>query len=135
MSFNEKWNLDELIDMLRKEIESREMCQMMTNKVKTLDKRSENNTDDFTALLSDTSHLSCTYSKRNHSSSKCTVITDIKARRAFVRNKGKCYVCLKSGHLASLVSPLNVLNVGIATTFLYVNLGKKRMNNKWIRQL
>ena len=102
MSFNEKWDVDELIEMLRKEIESREMCQMMTNKVKTLDKRSEKNTDDFTAsaLLTDTSNLSCTYCKRNHSSSKCTVITDIKARRAFVRNKGRCYVCLKSGHLA-----------------------------------
>ena len=90
------------IEMLRKEIESREICQMMTNKVKTLDKRSEKNTDDFTAsaLLTDSSNLSCTYCKRNHSSSKCTVITDIKARRAFVRNKGRCYVCLKSGHLA-----------------------------------
>ena len=61
MSFNEKWDVDQLIDMLRKEIESREVCQMMTNKVKTLDKRSENNTDDYTAaaLLTDTSNLSC----------------------------------------------------------------------------
>ena len=32
-------------------------------------------------------------------SSKCNIITDISARRAILRKKGKCFACLKSGHI------------------------------------
>lgn len=44
--------------------------------------------------------MSCTYCKRNHSFSKCTVITDANARKAFLQAKGRCFICLKSGHVA-----------------------------------
>lgn len=30
---------------------------------------------------------------------KCEVVTDVAARRGILRRKGKCFVCLKSGHI------------------------------------
>ena len=43
--------------------------------------------------------MSCTYCRREHTSAKCNVITDVQARKAILRNKGKCFGCLKSGHV------------------------------------
>ena len=61
------------------------------------------NDDDITAAALFTSNefnISCTYCRRNHPSAHCTVISDINARKAIIRNKAKCFVCLKSRHVA-----------------------------------
>ena len=94
---NEKWQVEDLLEILRNEVESREMCLSMTKR----EKQTKSNKDDFTAsaLVSNTSNLSCTYCKQDHKSSKCTIITDVKARRAFLRNKGRCFLCLRFGHV------------------------------------
>ena len=42
----------------------------------------------------------CVYCNQQHSSLKCNVATKPDARRAILRRKGKCFSCLKSGHLA-----------------------------------
>ena len=44
--------------------------------------------------------VTCIYCKRDHPSSKCTVVTDVQARKNILRNKARCFTCLKSGHKA-----------------------------------
>ena len=104
MSNNEEWNVNILLENLKCEIESREMCNHMTinkNKESELSTESE---DYFTGstLYSGRGNvtITCTYCRRDHPSAKCNAITDVKARKAILRNKAKCFVCLKSGHLA-----------------------------------
>ena len=43
----------------------------------------------------------CTYCKGNHTSASCTVVTQISVRKQILRKKGKCFVCLRTGHLAA----------------------------------
>ena len=73
-----------------------------------LDKTSK---DDFSAAAlfsgnsdgtkSNLHNITCTFCKQNHTSSKCDMITDVNSRKAILKSKGKCFVCLRSGHKAS----------------------------------
>ena len=110
MSISDEWIVDELMEALKREIESREMCLLMSSMSQNKRQESrekhdyfENDEDQFTSsnlYAGNEKLISCTYCRKNHPSSKFTVITDIKARKAILRNKAKCFVCLKSGHLA-----------------------------------
>ena len=111
LSLNEKWDIEELLRVLKGEIESREMCYFMssTTPCPKKDNSRHDNTigksvDEFTAasLVTDTKKsFPCVFCKRdNHSASRCTVITDTKARKSILRNKGRCFLCLRSSHVA-----------------------------------
>ena len=43
----------------------------------------------------------CLFCKQSHNSGQCTVVTNIDARRKILREKGRCFVCLRSGHIAT----------------------------------
>ncbi|XP_057302726.1 uncharacterized protein LOC130636893 [Hydractinia symbiolongicarpus] len=43
--------------------------------------------------------ISCSYCKGSHNSNRCTVVTDVTARKQIIRAKNRCFNCLKSGHL------------------------------------
>ena len=109
MPLNEGWDVDTLLQNLKQEIESREMCSRMsacnTNNPSTSEESIDYLPDEqFTGstLYSGgrKDDISCRYFRRGHPSSKCKVITDVKARKAILRNKAKCFVCLKSSHIA-----------------------------------
>ena len=42
--------------------------------------------------------LFCTYCKGEHTSNRCIIITDIAARKKFLRDNNRCFVCLRFGH-------------------------------------
>ena len=43
--------------------------------------------------------LQCVFCKKNHKSITCSTITEPKARRTILRRSGRCFVCLKAGHI------------------------------------
>ena len=43
----------------------------------------------------------CVFCKKNHKSINCMTITEPKARRTVLRRNGKCFVCLKGGHIST----------------------------------
>ena len=45
----------------------------------------------------------CVYCTQQHRSTKCTVVTNIDARKAILRKKAKCFSCVRSGHLPKTV--------------------------------
>ena len=53
-----------------------------------------------TEALYNNRSISCTYCKRSHTTSECDVITDVPARKAILRKKARCFVCLKGVHIA-----------------------------------
>ena len=46
-----------------------------------------------------TNQISCTYCKQNHPSNKCSVVTDVQARKQILFNKTRCFNCLPVGHV------------------------------------
>ena len=50
-------------------------------------------------LLTSDSQPKCSYCRQSHSSSSCTVITDIAQRKAILKRAGRCFMCLKRHHL------------------------------------
>ena len=44
-----------------------------------------------------TSQISRTYCKENHTSNKCSVVTDVQARKQILINKTRCFNCLRVG--------------------------------------
>ena len=111
MPTNEEWSTESFLEILKKEVESREICSHMKGKkknggppvVKMKPDVEDGDGEDFTGstlLNTFERKISCTYCRRNHVSSKCDVITDVRARKAILRRKARCFVCLRSGHMA-----------------------------------
>ena len=106
---NEIWNLEDLLKYFKEELHTKENCLTFSpgnpSYQGTVHKGSETRKKYLpvtaSALFSQSnSHPVCVYCNQEHSSSQCSQITDIKARKAIIRQKARCFVCTKSGHLA-----------------------------------
>ena len=53
----------------------------------------------------------CTYCKGTNPSVNCNVVTDISARKQMLRQKGRCFRCLRTGHLANQCENGEVCNI------------------------
>eukprot|EP00112_Aurelia_sp_Birch-Aquarium-sp1_P000051 Seg1001.8 transcript_id=Seg1001.8/GoldUCD/mRNA.D3Y31 product="hypothetical protein" protein_id=Seg1001.8/GoldUCD/D3Y31 len=113
---SDSWDLGALLEELKKELIVRERCSLAlkpegpkeygsptesSNRPYAKQSQATNAT-----LFSDTkrsqngSKFTCVFCEKEHLSRSCDVFTDHMARREILRKKGKCYVCLRSGHLA-----------------------------------
>ena len=45
-------------------------------------------------------NVKCLFCGHGHWSDKCSLITDHKARKIFLKEKGSCFLCLKSSHVS-----------------------------------
>ena len=101
----------------QRELQSRENCQRVPEEVgnkefwapKPSRRMPIYQPSPTSALLADSGKSNhqgpwCTYCKGSHPSVKCNVVTDFSARRQLLRQKGKCFRCLRNGHLASQCS-------------------------------
>ena len=115
---SEEWNLEPMLETFRKELQLREKCQFFPGSVNSREPRAPNppvrgepfgSPPTTSALFTNGNTQSrqgpwCTYCRGQHPSSNCTVVTNVAARKQFIRQKGKCFKCLRSGHLASQCS-------------------------------
>ena len=99
----DNWKLDKLLREFRIELEAQERCSLIhttAEKKDTIRKTNEPYTSAALFTTGDTPPIQrCSYCGEQHLSSKCNIITDIAALRAILRRKGKCFACLKSGHI------------------------------------
>ena len=117
MPVDKEWEIDAFLEMLKKEVESREICSHMRGKGKgnggnglqdgasgSFDGGSSEvvSEGEFTGstLVNSSQNVSCTYCRRNHPSAQCDVVTDIQARKTLLRKKARCFLCLRGGHIA-----------------------------------
>ena len=115
MPATEEWDVTNLLEVLLQEINPRELCSYMshTNFKQNLSRSdkygNDNRQSNYTAFAmysgysraSGSSNHTCTFCKQNHSSAKCNIITNPTSRKAILRSKAKCFVCLRSGHKAN----------------------------------
>ena len=97
-----KWEISKLLDEFEKELLSRERINILNS----------DNPNPAPPLFSGstlhlqaqkgqpkTNQISCTYCKQNHPSNKCSVVTDVQARKQILINKTRCFNCLRVGHV------------------------------------
>ena len=107
----DSWDLRLLLKIFREELQVREKCRFaLENKatINTPPTRSYARQSHATtaALYSDSVgnsrsfRITCAFCANEHYSRNCEVVTDHNARRKILHRKGKCYICLRSGHLS-----------------------------------
>ena len=105
------WNLKTLIDALRAEIEARERCLENVIHAKDSNVREERKvprqlptTATFYAAEKrniGTIAFACIFCKGQHKTNECHAVESITARRDILRREGRCYICLKRGHISA----------------------------------
>ena len=97
-----KWEISKLLDEFEKELLSRERIKILN---------SDNPNPDPPLFSRSTLHLqaqkgqpktnqiSCTHCKQNHPSNKCSMVTDVQARKQILINKTRSFYCLREGHV------------------------------------
>ena len=95
----EDWNLDSILGEIEKEIEARERARP-GNVVQMRDKSLTNEYPTASTLLSGAANRACCYCSQAHSSDVCTNVTDGETRKKILKKSGRCFVCLKRGHIS-----------------------------------
>ena len=102
------WTVDELLDYLRVEVELREEHYSISGQKfeKKIMKNISGNQNDARPISASTlttktvKSLFCAYCKGNHLHEDCTEITDVNERKKLIRKYGRCFVCMRKGHMA-----------------------------------
>jgi hypothetical protein len=111
------WDIGEILKAIKTELEARERCVSMKVSADKTENNVKNNVassikgtakphhaGEFTssALLAGKSlGIYCSFCQGQHPSAKCNVYTDPTSRKTVLRQKSKCYVCLRAGHIAT----------------------------------
>ena len=102
------WEIDELLQVLRTEVEAREISEgvkvheMRSSTTSPNQHRSTRNTS-FSMVTRDTgnSNVACVYCRESHYSASCPKVTTVSARREILSKEGRCFACLMKGHRAN----------------------------------
>eukprot|EP00795_Rhopilema_esculentum_P000685 gene685-10393_t len=103
---NEEWNLAILLDILKVELEARERCKNLAgydgSTALSIKKKASKWIPTASALVNETQSgtVQCTFCKGRHKTNDCKVITNRTARMSILRKEGRCFICLRKGHLA-----------------------------------
>ena len=101
----EIWSLGELLETLRTEVEAREDGDSAkVNEARPTTTNVINPArNTATALFSKAEEVnttnSCVYCTGDHYSASCEAVTDVNKRKDILRNHGRCFVCLRKGHI------------------------------------
>ena len=104
---SQTWDLKEILSEFHKEFQLREQCLVNPKDVRPSNSFQRGEVlHSSLALYSESannkqfSRVWCSFSNQNHQSSKCNVVTSAESSKQVLRKKGRCYVCLRSGHLS-----------------------------------
>ena len=100
----ETWDLKDILKEFHKELQLREQCLLNTKELSS-SQRGES-LHSTAALYSDSNkdervaRVWCSFCNQDHQSSNCSVVTSPESRKQILKRKGKCFLCLKTGHLS-----------------------------------
>ena len=99
---DDDWNLDNLMKEMEREIDARERAKANSANpsATTSTKKQTREPHTAAALLSGTPDPRCCYCQQAHSSGTCRVVTQVDARKQILRKSGRCFSCLRRGHLS-----------------------------------
>ena len=93
---SDSWNFDELLKLIEAEVQARERSSAHSS-------QSEHRPKDLptgATLFTDTWSLQCCFCQGEHPSQNCQAITGVDSRREVLRKTGRCYICLRKGHVS-----------------------------------
>ena len=94
-------NLDALLKEVEQEIEARERAQATQATPNQQPKKPYRESQHTAAtLLTGNSSASCCYCQQTHSADNCTVVSQVEDRKQILRKSGRCFVCLRRGHIS-----------------------------------
>ena len=102
------WDLDNLLQVLKDELEEREIVGLTAGKSRNFETRNSQHKSYFpqqataSALFlggKQKSLITCTYCRQSHASANCQLFNTVQARKEFLKRNGNCFVCLGKGHL------------------------------------
>ena len=104
-SGDSEWKIEELLDILKTEVEAREKCSALNGKTQDSKRGNNYKSQPATAAALFTANRNrvpnCTFCKGVHASAECHVVTSIKERKNCLLKQGRCFLCMrKAGHLA-----------------------------------
>ena len=105
-------DVDKVLTLIKAEVEARERClktrvstepqdSQRRNDKQEIRRKSDFNSTCSTLYTGNRNIVYCSFCSKNHASLNCNVVTDPVSRKAVLRRRGRCFICLKSGHLAS----------------------------------
>ena len=104
---NEVWILDNMLEMLKLEVEAKERSLTIAIGSNFKNDRTPFHQPDFTtsALSNVAVRKQCVYcGLSNHLPHKCLKVTNKQERKTVLKTKNLCYICLEPGHIAKFCS-------------------------------
>ena len=100
------WTLEGFLKGLNKELQAKESVLGCTKGERRKDNKSSYTVDGFHVQCDGNREftLKCVYCLGRHSSAHCSKVTDVTSRRKILKRFSRCFICLKSGHIASICS-------------------------------
>ena len=105
---SDTWDINELLDAFKEELEAREKSRFVGGSSNVVEKpfpKQNKLPEPITAAalhLSEQLKMSCFFCNHpGHKSFNCVTVTDPVKRKEILKWKGRCFVCLKRGHVAS----------------------------------
>jgi len=100
------WVMDELLEVIKNEVEAREMSESMKIfESKPLDHQKRLPPPTAAALLVQEDKpkrkMQCVYCKGEHFSASCEKVNSVSTRVEVLKREGRCFLCLSSGHRVS----------------------------------
>ena len=91
----EEWNLDGLLNMVEKEISTRERA---SSSGQTPRKSTRDLLTGITLVSSTSTSPKSSYCRQSHTSNSCRSVVDMAERKQILKRTGRCFICLKKNH-------------------------------------
>ena len=91
------WKFDDLLQRLHDEIAARERLSTVAAHN---DPRPSKSLSTGATLLTSSHETTCCYCQRSHPSHMCKSVSSVEDRRSVLRDSGRCFICLKKGHIS-----------------------------------
>ena len=109
----ESLDLEAIMKIVEKEISVRERATATVTVTSPVKKQPREGSVTASALLSNNSSIACSFCSQPHPSSDCGSVTDVGERKRILVKAGRCYNCLKKGHIGrDCRSPSKCSNCG-----------------------
>ena len=89
-----EWQVDQVMTILEREITARERASVTGTEPRGPPLHTT------AAFMIGDGQPKCSYCRQNHSSSSCTVVTDVAQRKGILKRAGRCFVCPRRHHLS-----------------------------------
>jgi len=94
------WKLDSLMQVIEEEVTARERVGVNQTHPPARRKEPPHSATSLVSSGTPSEGISCCYCSKLHPPSNCDIVPQIEARKQLLRRSGRCYCCLKQGHLS-----------------------------------